>query len=182
MSKEVREGGESGSMKSWWIVPLLFVPFLVSLFAAVALLIMFWTHEAPREAIFVIVLFGVIAVYWLRLLIKNLFEPTGGIVLTDVLVSTYKPRKRTVTLDSGYKYYALYVLIAYLLIPWFRKRENMEKSSPSGRMGSMPSLSKHPGLLDGTLTSSPLSMQMLILVTLVLTLTGFVVFWLKYSE
>jgi hypothetical protein len=119
----VREGGESSAMKFLWIVPLLVVPFLVSLYGAIALLTMPWTHEAPGETIPVILLFSAIAVYLLRLLIKNLFEPNGGVILTDVLVSTHTPRKRAVTLDSGYKYYALYVLIAYLLIPWFRKRE-----------------------------------------------------------
>jgi hypothetical protein len=123
MRKDVREGGGSSVMKFLWIVPLLFVPFLVSLYGAIALLTMPWTYEAPGETIPVIVLLGAIAVYLFRLLMKNAFEPHGGIVLTDVLVSTHKPRKRAVTLETGYKYYALYVLIAYLVIPWFRKRE-----------------------------------------------------------
>jgi hypothetical protein len=123
MGNDVREGGGSSAMKFLWIVPLLFVPFLVSLYGAIALLTMPWTYEAPGETIPVIVLLGVIAVYLFRLLVKNVFEPQGGIVLTDVLVSTHTPRKRVVTLETGYKYYALYVLIAYLVIPWFRKRE-----------------------------------------------------------
>jgi hypothetical protein len=110
-------------MKFLWIVPLLFVPFLVSLYGAIALLTMPWTYEAPGETIPVILLLGAIAVYLFRLLMKSVFEPTGGIVLTDVLVGTHPPRKRVVTLETGYKYYALYVLIAYLVIPWFRKRE-----------------------------------------------------------
>lgn len=164
------------------IVSLLFVPFLISLFGAIALLILLWTHQAPGEAIFVIVLFSAIAVYWLRLLIKHLIESTGGIVSSNAAAGTHAPRKRAVTFESGYQYYALYALTAYVFVSWFRKRRHAKAAVPSGRMGSMPPLTKHPGLLDGTLMSSPFSMQMLILVTLVLTLTGFVVFWLKYSE
>jgi len=169
-------------MKFLWIVPLLCVPFLVSLFGAIALLIMLWTHEAPGEAIPLIVLLSAIAVYLLRLLIKNLFEPNGGIVATDTAAGTHTPRERAVSLESGYKYYALYALTAYVFISWFRRRRHIREAVSSGRMGTLSLLSKHTGLLDGTPMSSPFSMPFLIIVTLVLTLTGFVVFWLKYSE